>query len=126
MYNAGEATSQRAELWAAIHALRVVQRLAGKWPDISDGGYQLDKVVVKADSEYVIKGMTQWIFKWMGNGWTNARGRPLVNRDLFQKLVQQVRTLRGLGVYVQFWHVPREDNKEADDLANRELYGWVA
>lgn len=65
--------------------------------------------------------MTEWVHKWLDNGWTNCKGLPVINADLFTKLVQQVRTLRGIGVEVLFWHVPRERNWQADELANDAL-----
>ena len=76
-----------------------------------------------ADSRYLVDAMTDWIFKWEGNGYRNARGERVVNEDLFRRLEQAVDDLSDVRVDVQFWHVRREDNGVADWLANAALDG---
>ena len=66
----------------------------------------------------MVKGMTEWVFKWRTNGYRNAKGTPVINADLFRRVDQKVMGLNDLGVEVLFWHVPRSRNKEADALAN--------
>lgn len=78
-------------------------------------------MVIKADSEYLVKGTTEWIFKWGTNGYRTSKGTPVTNSALFQKLQALVSKLNGLNVEVLFWHVQREFNKEADELANKAL-----
>ena len=57
------------------------------------------------------------------NGYVNARDRPVCNADLFRKLDDAVEELSDEDVQVQFWHVGREENGEADCLANAALDG---
>ena len=65
-------------------------------------------VVFKADSEYLVKGMTSWIIKWKkNNGFRNAKGTKVVNSEYFEQLEELVLELNELGVEVRFWHVPR-------------------
>ncbi|EKG18864.1 hypothetical protein MPH_03880 [Macrophomina phaseolina MS6] len=120
-------TNQRAELFAAITALRAVGALiyGGDLPqDMGELG-NLRLLVLKTDSEYVVKGMTEWIHKWKLNGWQNAKGLPVVNQELFKRLNGFVAALdQHNGVEVRFLHVPRELNKGADELANRVLDDW--
>jgi hypothetical protein len=47
-------------------------------------------VIVFSDSEYVVKGMRQWIKGWKANGWKNSRGKEVSNRDLWEALDQLV------------------------------------
>lgn len=121
----GRATNQRAELWAAIRALRVVQRLETRWRSITEDlfGYgdedELCNVIVYSHSEYVVTGITGWIHRWRSNGWINSKGRTMANQDLFQKLDNMVKTLGGKKVTVMFRRVPREENQDAADLARR-------
>lgn len=70
----GEAytTNNRMELTAALKALNLVS-----------GG----KVEVHTDSEYVMKGMTQWIENWQKKGWKTASKKPVENQDLWKKLL---------------------------------------
>jgi ribonuclease HI len=65
--------------------------VARKVIKIEDHGV-LDTVAIKADSEYLIKGMTEWVVKWRMNGWKTAKGRDVVNRGLFEELLGEVRS----------------------------------
>ena len=68
--------------------------------------------------------MTEWVAKWQMNGWKTAKGGDVVNRGLFEELLEQVEKLEDTGVTVLFWHVRREFNGEADRLANLALDDW--
>ena len=84
---------------------------------------KLRRVVIKADSKYLVDGMSDWIFKWQENGFRNAKGQPVANQDLWYELDEIVDELQELDVDVQFWHVPRAKNGAADCLANAALDG---
>lgn len=84
---------------------------------------KLRRVVIRADSKYLVNAMTDWIFKWEDNGYLNARGLPVTNGGLFRELALAVEDSNDDDVDVQFWHVPRELNGEADCLANAALNG---
>lgn len=109
-------TNQIAELRAGIVAL--TQAMEVLRTDAL-GEDPLRTVVVKADSAYLVKGMTEWVFKWETNGYKSANRKPVKNSGLFQELVRLVSNLNASGVEVLFWQVPREMNKEADALANK-------
>ncbi|UZP36742.1 hypothetical protein NXS19_004558 [Fusarium pseudograminearum] len=110
------ATNQIAELNAGITALeQAIDILQTK----ALGEDPLHTVVIKADSEYLVKGMTEWVFKWEVNGYKNAKRDPVKNSELFKELHRLVKVLNTSDVEVLFWHVPREMNKEADRLANQ-------
>lgn len=68
-------TNNRMELMAAIKALEYVNQLTP------------DKIEVNTDSEYVMKGMTQWISGWQKRGWRTAAKKPVLNQDLWMQLV---------------------------------------
>ena len=114
-------TNQKAELQACLMALRKVEEIHDPLAFLDDEPYDLNKVVVKSDSEYVVKGMTEWLPKWKKNGYRNARGKPVSNAKLFKKIDAQIDLLDELGVRCLFWLVPRGENQEADRLANRAL-----
>ncbi len=69
-------TNNRMELTACIEALR---RTHSK---------ELNTAVVVTDSLYVLKGITEWIFKWKQNGWRSSSGKEVLNQDLWQRLDQ--------------------------------------
>jgi ribonuclease HI len=108
----GVQTNQRAELRAAISALETVE------PEIVDDR-DIFRVVLMSDSEYVVRGMTEWVFRWRENGYTNSRGRLVTNADDFQDLDQLIESLEDKQIFVEFWQVGREDNWRADELAKR-------
>jgi ribonuclease HI len=70
-------TNNRMELTAAIEGLSALADPA--------------RVTVYTDSRYVCDGITRWIAGWMARGWRGADGRPVRNRDLWERLVDQAR-----------------------------------
>ena len=109
-------TSQRAELVAALEALNQAF-LIKQENAVAD----LDQVVIKMDSEYVVRGMTEWIWTWKRNGFRTSGGKEIANALLFQNVDHLVKELNEMHVEVLFWHVNRGLNSEADGLANEAL-----
>lgn len=108
----GPQTNQRAEIRAAILALDRVKQL------LDLGRLDTDLVVVATDSAYLVGGITEWIYKWYQNGWMNARGGDVSNREDFEELDELINELEDdYGVFVEFWKVDRYDNQESDELA---------
>lgn len=68
-----ETTNNRMELTAVIEALRQLERPSN--------------IVVVTDSNYVVKGMTEWLPGWIKRQWRNSRKKPVLNRDLWETLV---------------------------------------
>jgi ribonuclease HI len=101
-------TSNRAELRAAIIAIGM-----RAWQ-----GEGFNNVVLACDSEYVVKGVCEWLNNWIQKGWKNSLGRPVANRDLWEMLLAKLRVMESRGVLVQFWQIPREWN-EADAYAKQ-------
>lgn len=118
--NDARPTSQRAELSAAIHALREARNM---FVNGNLHGKRLQEVVIKTDSAYLVNSMTTYIIKWRDNDYTNARGRPVVNQDLFRELDAICNRLNDIGIQARFWLVPRSQNMQADKLANAALDG---
>ncbi|KAF9017298.1 ribonuclease H-like protein [Hymenopellis radicata] len=106
----GVQTSQRAEILAAIKALKKVSLLL-------QNVFSVNTIVLLSDSQYVVGAMTEWIFAWKENGWRNANGGVVENKADFQKLDQLIETLEEDGLDVKFWKVGRENNVHADELA---------
>ncbi|KGO67869.1 hypothetical protein PITC_044830 [Penicillium italicum] len=97
-------TSNRAELRAVIAATR-----SRHW--VSEGCRCL---VIATDSEYVVKGVTQWVKAWVRNGWATKAGAPVKNQDLWQCLLGEVERWDEEGMRIQFWWIPRGLNTKAD------------
>jgi ribonuclease HI len=65
-------TNNRMELTAAIEALNALQ------PGAS--------VIMIGDSQYVLKGMTEWLPGWKARGWRTAQRKPVLNAELWRAL----------------------------------------
>ncbi|MBS7544642.1 ribonuclease H family protein [Ancylobacter oerskovii] len=99
-------TCNRMELTAAIEAL------ASVGDDVP--------FALHLDSNYVVKGATLWRPQWKARGWRNANGKPVANRDLWERLytVLDARPLATLK-----WvrgHAGNELNEAVDRLARAE------
>ncbi len=68
-------TNNRMELQAAIAALEYLK-----------ASQQVQSVTLYSDSEYVLKGITQWLSSWRRKGWKTAQGKPVLNQDLWMTL----------------------------------------
>lgn len=101
------ATSNRAELRAAIAALRLHD-----W--VQDG---FESMVIATDSSYVVDGATGWAKGWFLNGWKTQSGRDVKNRDLWELLLGEVERLAARGFRVHLWNISRGLNAAADKLA---------
>ena len=97
-------TNNRMELMAAIRALEALNR-----------GCEL---TLYTDSQYVRKGITEWIMNWKKRGWKTAAKKPVKNADLWQLLDEQVNKHSVNWVWVK-GHAGNEGNELADDLANK-------
>ncbi|CAG5158134.1 uncharacterized protein ALTATR162_LOCUS5000 [Alternaria atra] len=105
-------SNQRAELCAAILGLELVAKTYDKNSNSEAGAW-----IVATDSEYVVKGMTEWLPKWRRNNWRTSKGTKPANLDLFLALDGALATHEAKNVTIAFWHVPREHNQLADGLA---------
>ena len=101
-----ETTNNRMELMAVIMALEALKRPC--------------HVFLHADSQYVLKGMTEWLAGWKAKGWKTAAKQPVKNVDLWQRLDALVATS---GHKIEWrWvkgHNGDPGNERADELANR-------
>ncbi|PPQ70388.1 hypothetical protein CVT26_013854 [Gymnopilus dilepis] len=103
-----DATSNRAELSGVIFALWHCN-----WHNT------FDKIVVATDSEYVVKGCTEWANEWVRRGWRTASYAQVKNQDLWEQLLARIEWLQGRNCQVLFWKIPREWNSRADAAAKR-------
>jgi ribonuclease HI len=97
-------TNNRMELTAVIEALASLKRSC--------------KVAIYTDSEYVRKGMTEWMTNWQRRGWKTADGKPVKNMELWQRL-DALRKLHEVDWHWVRGHTGDPGNERADALANR-------
>ena len=101
----GEAqtTNNRMELLAVIQGLRALKRPC--------------TVIIHTDSQYVMKGMTEWLANWKRRGWMTADKKPVKNAELWQLLDEQVQRHTVSWRWVR-GHAGDPGNERADQLAN--------
>lgn len=99
-------TNNRMELMAAIQSLLALKRPC--------------KAIITTDSIYVMKGITEWLPRWIGQGWRTSSRQPVKNADLWHELIKagephevEWRWVKG--------HAGHSDNERADRLANQGL-----
>ncbi len=84
-------------------------------------GLALQSVEICTDSQYVKKGMTEWIDGWIKKGWKGSTKKPVLNQDLWQDLKREEDRLKNSGVHVTWKYVPAHVgivmNERADTIA---------
>jgi len=113
-------TNQRAELYAIYKAIKIVS--------------QHDKnmnITIYTDSEYSIKSLTIWIHNWKKNKWITASKKPVLNRDIIEKIDNLIQTHLGK---INFIHVRAHTGKKdyvsihndiTDNLAKKGAYSII-
>ncbi|NCJ08663.1 ribonuclease HI [Synechococcales cyanobacterium C] len=106
-------TNNQMELQAAISALKWVKQQLN-----SPSAFSL-----YTDSEYVLKGITQWIMGWKKKGWKTAKGKAVLNQDLWQTLD----TLNAPWVDWRYvpGHAGYEGNERCDHIARTFALGKI-
>lgn len=104
----GEAatTNNRMELTAAIEALRALKRAC--------------RVELHTDSQYVMKGISEWLPGWKRRGWLTVDKKPVKNEDLWRAL-DEARLRHEVDWRWVRGHAGHELNERADALARRGL-----
>jgi len=97
-------TNNRMELMAVIEALTALKRPS--------------RIVLHTDSQYVMKGITEWIRGWKAKGWKTAAKEPVKNVDLWRTLDEAVARHEIQWVWVK-GHSGHNGNERADALANK-------
>jgi len=95
-------TNNKMEMTAAIEALKALTKPC--------------QVVLHTDSQYVMKGMTEWLPGWKRKGWKNSQNKPVENRDLWEALEAAAQPHKIKWVWVK-GHAGHKENERVDQLA---------
>ncbi len=95
-------TNNRMELMAAIKGLEMLKEKC--------------EVNVTTDSQYVMKGITEWIHGWKKKGWVTASKAPVVNKDLWLELEFETQRHQTTWSWTK-GHASHADNNRCDELA---------
>jgi ribonuclease HI len=99
-------TNNRMELTAAIEGLAALKRPC--------------RVRLTTDSEYLKKGMSEWLAGWLRRGWKNSQKQPVANRDLWERLLE----LSSIHQVEWHWvrgHAGHAENERCDALARAAI-----
>ena len=99
-------TNNRMELMAAIQALEALKKPC--------------RVELHTDSQYVMKGITEWVHGWKQRGWKTAAKDPVKNEDLWRRL-DEARLRHHVDWRWVKGHAGHELNERADELARRGI-----
>ena len=99
-------TNNRMELTAVIRALEALTRRS--------------RVSVYTDSQYVQKGISEWIHSWKRRGWKTADRNPVKNEDLWRRLDELAARHEVEWHWVR-GHAGHPENERADKLANKGI-----
>lgn len=99
-------TNNRMELMAAIQGLSALNRRCN--------------VSVYTDSEYVRRGISEWLANWKKRGWKTANRKPVKNKDLWRKL-DELAAQHDIEWHWVKGHAGNPGNERADQLANDGL-----
>lgn len=101
-----DTTNNRMEMTAAIEALRQLTRPC--------------RVIITTDSQYLVKGMTEWITGWQKKGWRNSKKEPVVNKDLWELLLDLTQSHSVQWKWVR-GHDGHVENERCDQLAREGI-----
>ena len=99
-------TNNRMEMLAVIHGLEALKRPM--------------RVRICTDSQYVMKGMTEWLAAWKRRGWQTADRQPVKNVDLWQQLESALSRHQVVWEWVR-GHNGHPDNERVDALARAAI-----
>ena len=99
-------TNNRMELMAVIEGLETLKRPS--------------RVRIFTDSNYVLKGITTWINAWLKRNWLNSQKRPVLNRDLWERLFKVSKRHQIEWRWVKS-HEGHPENERCDKLAKQAI-----
>lgn len=101
-----QSTNNEMELTAAIKALEALKKPL--------------PVRLYSDSQYLIKGMNEWLANWKANGWRTLDRKPVANREMWERLDALATVHDVEWVWVKA-HAGDAENERADQLANEGI-----
>ena len=99
-------TNNRMEMMAVIESLKLIKKPSD--------------IVIITDSNYVVKGMTDWVNGWRKKGWLNSRKKPVLNRDLWQEILKLSKPHNIEWKWIK-GHNGHKENERCDELARKAI-----
>jgi ribonuclease HI len=99
-------TNNRMELMGVISALEALKKPC--------------RVRVITDSNYIVKGMSEWIYSWIRNNWRNSQKKEVLNKDLWERLLKAAKGHDIEWVWIK-GHNGHLENERCDEIARLEI-----
>jgi ribonuclease HI len=103
-------TNNRMEMTAAVKALEALKRPCS--------------VRITTDSQYLMKGITQWLPNWKRRGWKTSQNAPVKNEDLWRRLDEEASRHQVQWCWVR-GHNDHKENEMADVLARKAMEPYM-
>ena len=103
-------TNNRMEMTAVIEALKTLREDAS--------------AEVHTDSEYLLKGITEWVYKWQANGWKTKDKKEVLNQDLWEHLIKEVEK-RNTNGYISWEKVQGHSGHKFNDRCDEIATGFA-
>ncbi|MBR2504309.1 MAG: ribonuclease HI [Oscillospiraceae bacterium] len=101
-----ETTNNRMELSAVLFALKALKEPC--------------RITLQSDSKYVLDSLSKgWVYGWQKNGWKKSDGKPALNVDLWQQLLEEIRKHELEYVWIK-GHAGHPENERCDAQAVKE------
>ena len=101
-----DTTNNRMELTAALEGLKSLKEPCS--------------VILTTDSQYLRKGITEWIISWKAKGWKTSARQPVKNQDLWQA-IDEIAQQHNIEWHWVNGHAGHRENEIADQLANQAI-----
>jgi len=101
-----DTTNNRMELTAALEGLKSLKEPCS--------------VILTTDSQYLRKGITEWIISWKAKGWKTSARQPVKNQDLWQA-IDEIAQQHNIEWHWVKGHAGHRENEIADQLANQAI-----
>jgi ribonuclease HI len=98
-------TNNQMEIQSAIEALRAIKD-------------KTIETVVYSDSNYLVSGISTWIYQWYAKGWINSAKKPVENKELWMELLKEKTRFYKIDFIHVKGHGDNQGNNRADALAN--------
>ncbi len=98
-----DTTNNRMEVTAAIKALEIIKKPSD--------------ILIYTDSQYLKKGISEWIYSWRNNNWKTSNNKPVKNQDLWEAL-DKLTSIHNVQWKWVKGHAGHEENEIVDKLAN--------
>lgn len=99
------ATNNQMEMYAVEHAMLLMNSV----------GKEGDRVVLHSDSQYTIKGLTEWIVGWEKNNWKNSQKKDVVNVEAWKRMLILKRQIKDSGIEMSLKYVKAHNGHKYND-----------